>query len=129
MSLPSRQEETADFSLMLGGPLYQMLQRAHLMGPTLKLQKRRVLLMIAITWLPLLLLSAITGHLFGGQGLPFLETHVRFLIALPVLLIAELVVRRFDVVSPKRYVSLLVLNSIRRASKPAYRVCPIDWLA
>jgi hypothetical protein len=62
-----------DFSLMLGGPLYQMLQRAHLAGPTLKLQKRRVLFMIAITWLPLLFLSAITGHVLGGQGLPFLR--------------------------------------------------------
>jgi hypothetical protein len=97
MSLPSRLEETPDFSLMLAGPLYQMLQRAHLAGPTFKLQKRRVLLMIVITWLPLLLLSAITGHLFGGQGLPFLgdvETHVRFLIALPALVIAELVVHQ-----------------------------------
>jgi hypothetical protein len=73
--------------------LHQMLRRAHLAGPTRELQKRRVLLIIAITWLPLLLLSAIAGHLLGGPGLPFLrdvETHVRFLIALPVLVIAEL---------------------------------------
>lgn len=95
MSLSSSLEETPDFSLILGGPVYQMLRRAHLAGPTLELQKRRVLLVIAITWLPLLFLSAITGHLLGGQGLPFLrdiETHVRFLIALPVLVITELVV-------------------------------------
>jgi hypothetical protein len=93
VSLPLHQEETPDFSLTLGGPLYQLLQRAHLAGPTVELQKRRVLLIIAISWLPLLFLSAITGHLLGGQGLPFLrdiETHVRFLIALPVLVIAEL---------------------------------------
>ena len=75
--------------------MYRMLERVHLAGPTLELQKRRVLLVIAITWLPLLFLSAITGHLLGGPGLPFLrdiETHVRFLIALPVLVIAELAV-------------------------------------
>jgi hypothetical protein len=75
--------------------VYQMLERVQLAGPTVELQKRRVLLVITITWLPLSFLSAITGHLLGGQGLPFLrdiETHVRFLIALPVLVMAELVV-------------------------------------
>lgn len=53
--------------------------------------------MIAITWLPLLFLSAITGHVFGGYGLPFrddIETHVRYLIALPALLIAEFLVHQ-----------------------------------
>jgi hypothetical protein len=47
-------------------------------------------------WLPLLLLSVIEGHAVGGSiNIPFLrdiEAHVRFLIALPVLLGAELVV-------------------------------------
>jgi hypothetical protein len=97
MSLPSPQEETLDFSPTLGGPLYHAFQRVHLAGPTVELQKRRVLLIIAITWLPLLFLSAIAGQLLGGQGLPFLrdvETHVRFLIALPVLVIAELLVHQ-----------------------------------
>ncbi len=97
MSLPSHQEQTPDFSPTLGGPLYQMLQGVHLAGPTVELQKRRVLLIIAITWLPLLFLSAITGHFLGGQGLPFLrdvEPHVRFLVALPVLVVAELFVHQ-----------------------------------
>lgn len=48
------------------------------------------------TWLPLLVLSVLDGHALGGSiGIPFLrdiEAHVRFLIALPVLLGAELVV-------------------------------------
>jgi hypothetical protein len=73
-----------------------MLRRLHLAGPTLELQNRRVLLVIAVTWLPLFFLSAITGHLFGGY-LPFLrdpEPHVRFLIAVPVLIIAELLVHQ-----------------------------------
>ncbi len=97
MPLPSRVEETPQFSLILGGPLYRILQRAHLAGPTLELQKRRVLLTIAVTWLPLFVLSGITGHLLAGQDLPFLrdtETHVRFLIAVPVLVIAELIVHQ-----------------------------------
>ena len=77
--------------------MYRFLRRVRLAGPTLELQKRRVLLVITVTWLPLLFLSALTGHLLGGQGLPFLrdiETHVRFLIALPALVIAELVVHQ-----------------------------------
>jgi hypothetical protein len=93
VSIPLHQEETPDFSPTLGGPLYEMLQRAYLAGPSLELQKRRVLVIILIAWLPLLFLSAFTSHLYGGQGLPFLrdiETHVRFLVALPVLVIAEL---------------------------------------
>jgi hypothetical protein len=97
MPLPSRVEETPQFSLILGGPLYRILRRLHLAGPPLELQKRRVLLIIAITWLPLFLLSAISGHLLGGQGLPFLrdpEPHIRFLVALPVLIIAELIVHQ-----------------------------------
>jgi hypothetical protein len=97
MEVPGPLQETPDFSLVLGGPLYQIFRRAHLEGPALELLRRRVLFLIAITWLPLLILSAIKGHLLGGQGLPFLrdiETHVRFLVALPVLVIAELVVHQ-----------------------------------
>src|SRR5258708_15626175 len=97
MPPPAILEETPGFSLTLGGPVYRFLRRVRLAGPTLELQKRRVLLVITVTWLPLLFLSALTGHLLGGQGLPFLrdiETHVRFLIALPALVIAELVVHQ-----------------------------------
>ena len=105
---PPPQEETPDFSLLPAGPVYQMLERARLAGPTAELQKRRVLLIIAITWLPLLFLSAITGHLLGGPGLPFLrdiETHVRFLIALPALVIAESLVHKRLLPAPKLFVA------------------------
>jgi hypothetical protein len=85
-----------DFSLVLGGPLYQLFRRAHLSGDTLELLRRRTLAITIFTWLPLLLLSVIEGHALGGSiKISFLrdvEAHVRFLIALPVLLGAELVV-------------------------------------
>ena len=86
---------TPDFSLVLGGPLFQLFVRTHLSGSTLELVKRRVLFAIAITWVPLLLLSAWEGLLYQGGPLPFLfdiETHVRFLIAIPLLIYAELIV-------------------------------------
>jgi len=85
-----------DFSLVLGGPLFQLFRRTHLSGDGLELLRRRILAITIFTWLPLLLLSVIEGHALGGSiKISFLrdiEAHVRFLIALPVLLGAELVV-------------------------------------
>ncbi len=97
MTIPTIPKEPADFSLVLGGPLFQIYRRGHLSGPVLELLWRRVLVISLFAWLPLLLLSAIEGHLYGGQALSFLrdiESHVRFLIALPVLIAAEIFVHR-----------------------------------
>jgi hypothetical protein len=91
-------EEPSDFSLVLGGPLYRLCRRAHLVGATLERMHREVLAITLWAWLPLLLLSIIDGHAVGkGVKIPFLhdiEANVRFLIALPVLLVAEVVVHR-----------------------------------
>lgn len=85
-----------DFSLVLGGPLFRLFRRTHLSGDALELLGRRTLAITLFAWLPLLLLSVIEGHAVGGSiTISFLrdiEAHVRFLIALPVLLGAELVV-------------------------------------
>jgi hypothetical protein len=89
-------DEHYDFSLVLGGPLYQLFRRAWLSGEVLELLHRRVVALCAIAWLPLLVLSALEGNaLPGAVTMPFLfdvETHVRFLVALPLLVLAELVV-------------------------------------
>ena len=85
-----------DFSLVLGGPLFQLLRRAHLTDDTLMLVRQRVIVISLLAWLPLLALSALEGQLLGGSAaVPFLmdvEVHVRFLVAMPLLIIAELVV-------------------------------------
>jgi hypothetical protein len=89
--------ESADFSLVLGGPLYQLLRRARLAGDALQLMRRRLVVLILIAWLPLLLLAALDGHAWSGVKIPFLldvEMHVRFLFALPLLIGAELVVHQ-----------------------------------
>jgi hypothetical protein len=87
-----------DFSLVLGGPLFQLLRRAHLSGDALELWRRRIILGSMLAWLPLLVLSAWEGNALGGNvAMPFLmsvEVHVRFLVALPLLIIAELVVHQ-----------------------------------
>jgi hypothetical protein len=87
-----------DFSLVLGGPLYQLLRRAHLTDDALSLQRRRVIVISLLAWLPLLVLSAAGGRLLSGStAVPFLmdvEVHVKFLLAMPLLIYAELVVHQ-----------------------------------
>ena len=87
-----------DFSLVLGGPLFQLLRRAHLSDDALMLVRQRVVVIALLAWLPLLVLSALEGHMLGGTvAIPFLldvEAHVRFLVAMPLLIVAELVVHR-----------------------------------
>ena len=87
-----------DFSLILGGPLFQLLRRAHLSGDAADLVSRRVIALALITWLPLLILSIVEGQAWGDSvKVPFLfdaDVHARFLIALPLFIVAELVVHR-----------------------------------
>jgi hypothetical protein len=86
-----------DPSLVLGGPLYQLLLRCRLVTPSLELVPRRIVAFALITWLPLAVLAAVGGHLLYGIGVPFLfdlDVHVKFLISLPLLIGAELLVHR-----------------------------------
>ena len=87
-----------DFSLVLGGPLFQLLRRAHLTDDALLLVRQRIFVISLLAWLPLLVLSALEGQVLGGRAaVPFLldlEVHVRFLVAVPLLILAELVVHR-----------------------------------
>jgi hypothetical protein len=87
-----------NFSLVLGGPLFQLWLGTRLSGTHLELLRRRIIVMVLLTWMPLLVLSAIEGHAWSGSvQLPFLldvEQHLRLLIALPLLIFAELVVNR-----------------------------------
>ena len=89
--------EPPDFSLVLGGPMFQFLVRSRLTTPALEFVKRRIVFISMLAWLPLLLLSLVNGKAWGGVGLPFLydiEMHVRFLAALPLLIFAELIVNQ-----------------------------------
>ena len=95
---PASELGPPDFSLMLGGPLFQLYRRTHLSGDALQLLHRRVVVITLFAWLPLLVLSALAGHALGGSiKIPFLrdvEANSRFLVALPALIIAELVVHK-----------------------------------
>jgi hypothetical protein len=86
------------FSLVLGGPLFQLLRRARLSGDALQLLRQRLFVILGLTWLPLLVLSVLEGQALGGRaGVPFLrdvEAHVRFLFTMPLLIVGELVVHQ-----------------------------------
>jgi hypothetical protein len=85
-----------NFSIVLGGPLYDFLLRRGFVHLVLPNVARRIALLVALTWLPLLLLSFKDGLAFGNQvRIPFLydfSTYGRFLLGLPLLLIAEIVI-------------------------------------
>ncbi len=86
-----------DFSLVHGGPLFQIFLRAHLSNDAMELARQRTIVIALLAWLPLFLLSALDGHLLGGVAVPFLmdaEVHIRFLVAIPLMVGAELVVHR-----------------------------------
>jgi len=86
---------TRPFLLMEGGPLYGIEKRVGLIKANAPLTVRRAIFAAMLTWLPLLILSAIAGTAFGHLvPVPFLRdfsTYTRFLLATPLLLLAELV--------------------------------------
>lgn len=95
---PSDDTEVKDFSIVLGGPFFQLLRKAHLTGNALELIKQRTIVISLVAWLPLFVLSVIKGQAWGeGINLPFiedLEVHIRFLVALPLMVLAELMVHQ-----------------------------------
>jgi hypothetical protein len=124
----SRREVTpeGDFSVVVGGPLFQALRRAGLSGDGLQLVRRRIVVLAALAWLPLFVLSAIDGKAWGAAvAVPFLrdiDAHLRFLIALPLLIVAEIVVHRRMRPVVTQFVTLgLVPDSVRERFDDAIR--------
>ncbi|MGC2110114.1 MAG: hypothetical protein WA655_11400 [Candidatus Korobacteraceae bacterium] len=80
-----------DLSLIRGGLFYRMQRATRLMEEERWLFGRRVILAVAITWLPLLLMT----WLFNPHGFPSLlrdyRVYARLLIAVPVLLLGQMV--------------------------------------
>jgi hypothetical protein len=87
-----------EFSLFAGGPFFWLLCWAGLSDDKLRRLPRAIAVLPLLAWLPLLVLSAVAGQLFAGSApvafLPDLEVHIRFLIALPLLMIAEIAVQQ-----------------------------------
>jgi len=85
-----------DFSLVRRGPSYRLAERLGLAHPTAQRRIFRSLLLILVTWVPLLLLASAGGHAIGRSvAVPLLRDPViytRFLFVVPLLAIAEVLV-------------------------------------
>ena len=80
---------------MEGGPFFKLMVRSGLIKPDFAHPTRRATFLALFIWVPMFILSAIQGLAFAGAvKLPFLwdfAVHVRFLIAVPLLIVAEVV--------------------------------------
>lgn len=127
----SEKLEGKNFSIVLGGPFFQLLNKVHLTGKALELVKRRTLIISMIAWLPLLLFSMLKGEAWGDSlSLTFLkdfDVHIRFLVAMPLLIVAELlvnermlmVVRQFE---ERKLIPEHAMEQFRNAIASAYRL-------
>ena len=109
---PGVLEEPPDFSVVLGGPFYQFLRKAHLEQDHLELLRRRLIFFFGITWLPLFLLAVISPFAGSADRLSFLrdiEVHARFLVGLPALVAAELVVHLRMLPVARRFVERRII--------------------
>jgi hypothetical protein len=110
------------FSLTEGGPGFAWLKRLRLIHPEMGTGSlRAAVVLMAVTWIPLFVLCLIEGLAFGGVKIPFMfdiAAHTRFLIAVPVLVLAEIPigVRQRDVVT-----HFLAAHLIREDELPKFR--------
>ena len=117
-SQPPIAPQAPDFSLVLGGPLYQMYLRSRLVRPPADLVERRILAFIVVAWLPLAILTLAGGSAFGGVPLPFaadLGAQVRLLLALPLLIAAELIVHQRVQATVRQFIDRGIIAPADRA--------------
>jgi hypothetical protein len=86
-----------EFSLMAGGPLFQLFRRVGADDEALRGLPKRILIIVGLTWLPLLALTLAGGSfVHAAPELSFLgdvECQARFLVTVPLLMVAERVVQ------------------------------------
>ncbi|HKE94516.1 MAG TPA: hypothetical protein VKB34_09445 [Povalibacter sp.] len=85
------------FPFWTGGVVQPAFRRFHLSDDALTLLGRRELVLTAVAWLPLFILSALDGRAWNGVQVPFLfdyDVQGRLLIALPLLLAGEVAVNQ-----------------------------------
>jgi len=90
-------DEPTDFSLVQGGPLFQLLLRFRLVRPSMDMLVRRIIVITVIAWVPLLVLTLLWGKPLSGATRSFLYdigAHARFLLCVPLLVAAEVIVHQ-----------------------------------
>ena len=117
MSSALNAEPWSEFSLLEGSPVRRLGARFGLpRGRTGAI--RLGLAAAALTWIPLLALTAAAGYLASGVAVPFREsfgTHARFLVAIPMFFIAEAV---FDARVSQAIAALAAGEIVPAAERP-----------
>jgi hypothetical protein len=91
-------QHPTDRLLVRGGISYRLGAWLGLEPPTPWRRVLKVLLLVVLTWLPLVILSALKGHAWRGQvSVPLMfdpVVHTRFLFVVPLLELAEIFVEK-----------------------------------
>jgi hypothetical protein len=97
MTIPDRRA-TRELWLTKGGPTYRLEKGLRLIEESRPRMGRRMIVSICLTWLALFILAALQGAAAGHRvEVAFLRdfaVHARFLLALPLLLLAETILGR-----------------------------------
>jgi hypothetical protein len=89
--MDTNQHSPEYFSISEGGPAHNAFVKMRLH----KNQKKLILVFLCVTWLPLVIITAIDGTLYSGVQLPFLKDiamQMRLLVALPILLLIKFII-------------------------------------
>lgn len=93
-SATSKLKSKNDLSLFVNGPLYRFYLLTGLATDQLKLYKRRIIIICMFVWLPLFTFTIFDRVIYTSVTIPFIfdiDVHIRFLIALPLLIYGEVV--------------------------------------
>jgi hypothetical protein len=96
-----------------------MYLRSRLVKPPADFVERRIGAFVIVTWVPLLLLTLLSGTALSGVPVPFLvdiDVHVRFLVALPLLIGAEVLVHQRLRVTVGQFVERGIIAPEQRAA-------------
>jgi hypothetical protein len=119
----SENPEADSFSLLAGGLLYRFMQNIGLANRTIF----RAVVLSALAWFPLVVLSAVQGlAINGGVRIPLLGdygVYGRFLIAIPLLVLAEPYInRRIQIILHQFSASKLIRSEDNSAFTSAIRI-------
>ena len=85
--------DSITFPLFEGGPFHRLLERVRLVQEGRSLIARRIVLIVLVTWVPLVMLALVQGFALGPTRLESLlmdfAANVRFLITVPAFILAE----------------------------------------
>ena len=91
MKLKIPQHNLEDYLLTEGGIVHHLLVKLHIENQRWIL----ALLLLCLTWLPLVIFTSIDGTLFSGNRLPFLKDYTmqgRLLLAIPIMVLIKHIV-------------------------------------